>query len=62
LPLINGSEPTEQGGGAVVQVTFAGLQLRASTQRPATQATSADEIPREAHAAAKQAMLQVAIG
>jgi hypothetical protein len=62
LPLISGSEPTAQGGGAVVQVTFAGLQLRASTQRPATHATSADEIPRDPHPETKHAMLQVAIG
>lgn len=43
-----------------MQVTFVGLQLRGSTHRPATHATSAAVTPREVQREAMHAMLHVA--
>ena len=55
-----GSEPAAQIGVPTLQRTLFALQLRARTQRPATHATSAEVIPREAQRSATQAMLHVA--
>jgi hypothetical protein len=44
-----GSWPVGQAGVPVVQVRLLVLQLRATTQRPATQATSVAAIPRVPH-------------
>jgi hypothetical protein len=56
-----GNCPASQAGVAASQLTAVGVQLRAITQRPATQATSSSAMPAAAQAVCLQTDLHTVV-